>query len=68
MTKLYNHMFIMAFSMTTPKSCEGDDYPTDLEFHEAIAKRLRDIDRDGWDQCIGMPDDTYIEDEGDDHE
>lgn len=75
MTKLYNHMFTLAFSMTTPKSCEtcepeSNDYPTREEFAEAIAKRLKDIDRyeDGWLEAVGAPDDTYVEDEGDEQE
>ena len=66
MTKLYNHAFTIAFSLTTPASCEGEDYPAPGEIREALYRRIKDLDDDAeLMEAIGTPFDSYVEDEGD---
>tara|TARA_R110000787_G_scaffold83932_1_gene180203 strand:- start:2958 stop:3158 length:201 start_codon:yes stop_codon:yes gene_type:complete len=59
----YNHAFTVAFSIETDCTCEGDDYPTDDVFAEAIRIRIVDlIANKEMQEAIGAPFDSYEND------
>lgn len=60
--KKYNHAFTIAFEVETDASCEIDeDYPTDEEILDALARRVLSFkeNRQELYEAIGAPYDTY---------
>ena len=62
MLPTYNHAFTIAFSISGSKSVEGEDVKPS-QIREAILTRLAGLDDEELMEAVGMPFDTYEEED-----